>query len=333
MHGIGLEFNAAGALHFMAECDDWETIMAFYDRCNRYGLDVASASAYIAFLMELYDRKIITKNDTGGIAYEWGSAEAILGFLDQVTKREHIGDLMAGGLLKAADAIGKDCEKYMIHSKGLTIEARDLRAHKGQLLGEVVASRGGDHLRGRFTLEDFHLPPKVTEALMGRPVPPDPQSYEGKAWPTVWTERLCAVVDAVGVCKFATKWMSPGLLGFEELAESFTALTGRSKTGEDLMLDGERIYTLEKRFNCREGISRKDDKVPFRYHEPLKYGLYKGAHIDEEKFQIMLDEYYQLSGLDHNGIPLPETLERLELKDETGLNSVLFADSEEVTSQ
>ena len=57
---------------------------------------------------------------------------------------------MAGGLLKAADAIGNNCDKYMIHSKGLTIEARDLRAHKGQLLGEVVASRGGDHLRGRF---------------------------------------------------------------------------------------------------------------------------------------------------------------------------------------
>jgi aldehyde:ferredoxin oxidoreductase len=328
MHGIGLEFNAAGALHFMAECDDWETIMAFYDRCNRYGLDVASASAYIAFLMELYDRKIVSKKDTGGVAYEWGNSEAILGFVEQVTKREHIGDLMAQGLLKAVEVIGRDCEKYMIHSKGLTIEARDLRAHKAQLLGEVVASRGGDHLRGRFTLEDFHLPSKVTEALMGRPVPPEPQSYEGKSWPTVWTERLCAVVDSVGICKFASKWMSPGLLGFEELAESFSALTGIPKTDEDLMLDGERIYTLEKAFNVREGISRKDDKVPARYHEPLKYGLYKGEYIDEGKFQAMLDEYYLLSGLDKNGVPLPETLERLELKDEEELNSLLFADSD-----
>jgi aldehyde:ferredoxin oxidoreductase len=68
--GIGLEFNATGALHFMAECDDWETIMAFYDRCNRYGLDVASASAYVAILMELYERQIITRKDTGGLSYE-----------------------------------------------------------------------------------------------------------------------------------------------------------------------------------------------------------------------------------------------------------------------
>lgn len=321
--GIGLEFNATGALHFMAECEDWETIMAFYDRCNRYGLDVASASAYVAILMELYDRKIISKKDTGGLAYEWGSREAILGFLDQVTKREHIGDLMAQGLLKAAQVIGQDMEKYMVHSKGLTIEARDLRAHKAQLLGEVVSSRGGDHLRGRYTLEDFYLPPKVTEALMGKPVPPDPKVYKGKAWPTVWTERLCTVVDSVGICKFASKWMSPGLLGYDEMAESFSALTGIPKTGDEIMLDGERIYTLEKLFNVREGIRRKDDKVPDRYHEPLKYGPYKGESIDEAKFSELLDEYYMLSGLDNDGVPLPETLQRLEINNEEKIKSLL----------
>ncbi len=321
--GIGLEFNAAGALHFMAECEDWETIMAFYDGCNRFGLDVASASAYVAILMELYDRKIITKSDTGGLAYDWGSRDAILGFIEQTTRREHIGDVMANGLLKAADVLGHDIMQYVVLSKGLTIEARDLRSHKGQLLGEVVSSRGGDHLRGRFTIEDFHLPPKVTESLYGKPVPSDPRSYEGKAWPTVWTERLCAVVDSVGICKFASKWMSPGLLGPEDMAESFTAVTGIQKTAEDIMTDGDRIYTLEKMFNAREGVSRKDDKVPERYHEPLKYGPYKGENIDEKKFQVLLDEYYELSGLDSDGIPLPESIDRLDLNTMDDLASIV----------
>jgi len=323
--GIGLEFNAAGALHFMAECDDWETIMAFYDRCNRYGLDVASASAYVAVLMELFERGIIKKKDTGGIPYNWGSRDAILGFLDQVVNREHIGGVMAQGLLKAAELIGNDMLKYVVHSKGLTIEARDLRAHKGQLLGEVVSSRGGDHLRGRFTMEDFHLPPKVTESILGKAVPSDPRSYEGKAWPTVWTERLCAVVDSVGICKFASKWMSPGLLGFDEMAESFEAVTGIPKTGKEIMSDGERIYTLERLFNVREGIGRKDDKVPDRYHEPLKYGPYQGECIDDKKFKAMLDEYYELSGLDSDGKPQHETLKRLQLDDEEELHSLVSA--------
>jgi aldehyde:ferredoxin oxidoreductase len=174
-------------------------------------------------------------------------------------------------------------------------------------------------------MEDFHLPPKVTEAIMGKPVPSDPRAYKGKAWPTVWTERLCAVVDSVGICKFASKWMSPGLLGFDEMAESFEAVTGIPKTGKEIMSDGERIYTLEKLFNVREGISRKDDKVPDRYHEPLKYGPYQGEYIDDKEFQAMLDEYYELSGLDGDGKPLPETLERLQLDDEERLHSLASA--------
>ncbi len=171
-------------------------------------------------------------------------------------------------------------------------------------------------------MEDFHLPPKVTEAIMGKSVPADPSSYEGKAWATVWTERLCAVVDSVGICKFASKWMSPGLLGLDELAESFKAVTGIPKTGKEIMSDGERIYTLEKLFNAREGISRKDDQVPVRYHEPLKYGPYQGEYIDEKQFQAMLDEYYDLSGLDKDGKPLQETLERLQLDDVDELSSM-----------
>ncbi len=139
----------------------------------------------------------------------------------------------------------------------------------------------------------------------------------------MWTERLCAVVDSLGICKFASKWLSPGLLGFDELAETFNAVTGMSKTGREIMVDGERIYTLEKLFNLREGISRKDDSVPDRYHEPLKYGPYQGECINEEAFQTMLDEYYALSGLDREGKPLPETLERLQLEDEDELRSMV----------
>jgi aldehyde:ferredoxin oxidoreductase len=116
--------------------------------------------------------------------------------------------------------------------------------------------------------------------------------------------------------------MSPGLLGFDEMAESFEAVTGITKTGKEIMSDGERIYALEKLFNVREGIRRKDDKVPDRYHEPLKYGPYQGEYIDDKEFQAMLDEYYQLSGLDQEGKPLPETLKRLDLDKEDELRSM-----------
>ena len=105
-------------------------------------------------------------------------------------------------------------------------------------------------------------------------------------------------------------------IAFERLANGDGLFT------VNIMVDGERIYTLEKLFNVREGISRKDDKVPERYHEPLKYGPYKGEYIDEKKFKDMLDEYYEMSGLDNEGKPKPESLKRLQLDDEEELRDM-----------
>jgi aldehyde:ferredoxin oxidoreductase len=39
--------------------------------------------------------------------------------------------------------------------------------------------------------------------------------------------------------------------------------------------------------------------------------LEKGAHIDRDRFQAMLDEYYAHHGWDRDGAPTAATLERL----------------------
>jgi aldehyde:ferredoxin oxidoreductase len=107
--------------------------------------------------------------------------------------------------------------------------------------------------------------------------------------------------------------MSPGLLGFSEFAESVSAVTGYEYTPEQLMEAGERIYNLERLFLIREGMGRKDDRVPERFHEPWKYGFQKGSNIDEDKFQRLLDEYYGEHGWNGQGIPAAATLDRLGL--------------------
>jgi aldehyde:ferredoxin oxidoreductase len=129
-------------------------------------------------------------------------------------------------------------------------------------------------------------------------------------------ERLCAIGDALGICRFVTKWLSPGLLGFNEFTEAVNAVTGYDFTPERLMEVGERIYNLERLFLIREGLGRKDDSVPERFHEPWQYGFQKGSCIEKEKFEKLLDEYYQEHGWDEKGIPTKETLERLELAEE-----------------
>jgi aldehyde:ferredoxin oxidoreductase len=81
---------------------------------------------------------------------------------------------------------------------------------------------------------------------------------------------------------------------------------------------GERIITLARAFNVREGISRKDDTLPERFfEEPIPEGPSKGMVINKEKFMTILDEYYDLMGWDKNGIPTKTKLMELGLADVT----------------
>jgi aldehyde:ferredoxin oxidoreductase len=136
-----------------------------------------------------------------------------------------------------------------------------------------------------------------------------------------WHELTYAVVDCLGTCKFQTVFFSPNLPAYKEWCKYLLYNTGLEFTEEELFNIGERVYTLERMFNYREaGFTRKDDRVPERcIKEPLKYGLpaIRGAHIDRKKFEKLLDEYYELHGWDkENGLPLSETLKRLELDKE-----------------
>jgi aldehyde:ferredoxin oxidoreductase len=76
---------------------------------------------------------------------------------------------------------------------------------------------------------------------------------------------------------------------------------------------GERIWNLTRMYSVREGISRKDDRLPKRLEEPLPDGPTKGIKISKEVFDQMLDEYYELRGWDENGIPTQAKLSELGL--------------------
>ena len=77
---------------------------------------------------------------------------------------------------------------------------------------------------------------------------------------------------------------------------------------------GERIYTLERAFNAREGFTRQDDTLPKRLmEEPIKAGASKGQIFTQEKLDQLLEEYYDLYGYDERGIPTRDRLETLGL--------------------
>jgi aldehyde:ferredoxin oxidoreductase len=266
--------------------------------------------------MELYEKGIITEADTDGLPLKWGDHDAVMGVLRQTVERRGIGALVADGWMSAARTIGRGAHRYFDHVKGLSIECDDVRGHRDQVLGLATASRGADHLRSRFTLEEFSLPEKVTEKLIGVPIPADALSYANKEHACVWTENVCSLADALGTCKFLTKWLSVGLLGVGEFRDAIEAATEMRFTVEELMRVGDRIYNMERLFLAREGMSRKDDAPPEKFYRPWTHGHRAGTRVEAEAFEALLDRYYAARGWDRNGIPTEAALRALGLERE-----------------
>ncbi|PLX10544.1 MAG: hypothetical protein C0597_16605 [Marinilabiliales bacterium] len=90
-----------------------------------------------------------------------------------------------------------------------------------------------------------------------------------------------------------------------------SAITGVKINSQELLKIGERIWNLEKLFNLREGLTRKDDSLPARLlNEAFESGHSKGIKVNLEP---LLDSYYELRGWDHEGYPLEKKLEELDL--------------------
>ena len=103
--------------------------------------------------------------------------------------------------------------------------------------------------------------------------------------------------------------------GLELVSDLFTAATGLPMASEELLRCGERVYNVEKLFNVREGFGRESDYPPRRFfEEALPDGPGKGARLNREDYDRLLDEYYEARGWDKKtGEPTQEKLASLEL--------------------
>lgn len=316
-YGEGPEFVTVYALGPKCGVDDFEAVLKANELCNKYGIDSYEAGSAIAWAMDCYERGILTKKDTDGIDLRFGDHESMLTLLGKINRRESLGDLLAEGAVKAAQMTGRGSQRYVAHTHGLSWPS-DSRVSKGFALCYATSTRGGDHLRGiPVAIEGVWRESSIDVAkLFGTDEAADPRSYEGKAVTVKWSQDLCAFVDAVEICKVMTHWQSLTAIGPSEIARMLSAATGMEFSDKTLMLAGERIYNVERMFNIREGITRREDAAlspPLL--EPVPYGPTKGEKIDPKKFNKMLDGYYELRGWDERGIPTRRKLEKLGLGD------------------
>jgi len=280
---------------------DAGAIIAADALCDRLGLDTISMGVVAGFVMELYEKGILTSEDLDGLQPEWGEHEILFQLIEKVVKREGIGNILAEGTIKAAQLIGKGAAYYAMTAKGLELPGYEPRAAKAHGLGYAVSNIGGSHMYGysRQEISGFMQPREI-----------DRFADDGKGDVVGWNQIKKAVEETGILCNFADTNITQQLI-----CDLYTCATGRSDLADVKSIDtfGERIVCLERCFNIREGFSRKDDTLPERmFKEPLKNaGPATGQII--RKMDSLLDEYYDFMGYDKNGIPTVEKLNELGL--------------------
>ncbi len=290
----GLEYEAAWALGSDTGVDDLETLTYANFLCNEDGFDPISFGSTVAAAMELYAQGAITKDNTGGIELEFGSAEALARCAELVASGEGFGKDLGLGSKRLCEKYGQPDLSMTV--KGQEFPAYDPRGIQGMGLAYATSNRGACHLRG-YT---------VASEILGIPEKTDPLVTEGKPELVKAFQDATASVDSSGLCVFTTfAWT------LDDIAPQIDAACEGDWTPDTLLELGERIWNLERDFNLRAGLTGKDDTLPKRLlKDAAKTGPAKGRVND---LGAMLPKYYEIRGWTPEGELTEETRQRLRL--------------------
>jgi aldehyde:ferredoxin oxidoreductase len=311
----GSEYESLSAFTAFVLNENIEAAIHSTYLCNEYGVDTISAGALIAFAMECYENGILTAEDVAGMDLSWGNPDALPELVRMISLREGIGDMLAEGVKVAAEKIGKGSEEFAIHGKGLEAPAHDPRSGKALAVTYGTASRGLCHIQPLegMAYDSGKLDWGLTEYGI-----PDPNSVErwdekGKGQIVKVLQDGLVLPDILNTCKF---FMYAGIT-LDNLADLLSASTGWDIKGRDLLEVGERVLNLQRLFNMREGLSRKDDILPERIKQKPAFGFYeKEDQCAIKDFEGMLDEYYEARKWDiKTGMPSKEKLKELGLEE------------------
>ena len=265
---------------------------------DRLGVDSNEAGWLMGWVIECYEKGILTKEDTGGLEMTWGNVESIRAMLQKIALREGIGDLLAEGVKRAAERLGRGSEDLAIYiMKGNTPRSHDHRTRWVEMVDTCVSDTG--------TME---VGPAWLPEEQGAKANPDLHYWEDVAEQLGKHNGRMMFEDSLGICRFTSRTTMEGL------GKAVEAATGwKDFTGEEALAVGRRISNLLRVYNLRCGLTPEMERPSKRYGSVPVDGPMAGKDI-KEHWDEMRQRYYELMGWDYaTGCPLPETLRRLGL--------------------
>ncbi len=299
---------------------------------QRYGIDCISVSENIRWLMELHEEGVIRAEDTDGIAMEWGSPQAMRSMLDKITFREGIGDVLAEGILHAAEKIGRGSVEYANQVKGMPM-SEELSPDWVPLLRAsalaFVAGARGETMKSLSALAELWIAMEPEKAKIRKALLEEYAKYTGadidveKATAALETggkaalfahgEDMVVITDMLSTCKFTTPWITCPYVP-EYHAKILSAGLGVEISPEDLFEYAIKVRNLERAYESMEGLTREIEKFPQRFHKPAEKGSAKGMVLELETLEKLKDDYYTLRGWDlETGTPTEEKLKEFGL--------------------
>ncbi len=258
----------------------FDAVAALGETCNRLGVDLISAGSAVAWAIRAHEGGLVDRDLQFG---EPGDARALLGEI--ATRETALGDALAGGVDAAARRYGGG--ELVPTVKAMELPAYDPRGARSMALAYATSDRGACHRRARpverEAFESEWEPARAARAVA------DEQNQRSVLWSLV-------VDDFVGDV-------------FTDLGAPWLDAVGLDTEG-DLETIGERVWTLTRLFNVREGVSRADDELPPALRVAPEG---PGEGIDPDRFDAMLDAYYDVRGWGPDGRPTRATVERLGL--------------------
>ena len=256
---------------------EFDYMMKGIEYCDAMGMDTISAGNVIGFAMELQQRGLLKPADIDGIDLKWGNGPAVMQALEAIAfKKGKAGALLSLGVKRMGEKIGGDAPKYAMHVKGQELAAHDPRGFKGRGVSYAMGQRGGCHHEGN-----------------------DPAGQA--VWAMIGSMVMCTFVGGVPLMRSGK---NP-----QVICDMLNAGAGWNWTPDTYWTTAKRVISLQRAFNIREGgVSRKDDRLPERFKDPLPEGPKKGQAFSEEDTKKMQDAYYEYYGWDADGIPTATSL-------------------------
>jgi aldehyde:ferredoxin oxidoreductase len=268
--------------------------------CDDYGIDTRFIETMMMWLSRCFRAQVLTDDETGLPLSNMGSREFIEALIHKIAFKQEFGSLLAEGVHKAAETVGKDSEKlitdYMIktgedspYDPRMFITTGLLYATEPRMPIQQLHEVGLPVLLwvGRTLGVDFLIPGEnyvtsdvirgIGRKFWGNEIAADFSTYEGKALSAVKIQNRQYVKESLILCDFSWPIIhspkTPDHVGDPSLESRICgAVTGKDMDEETLYAVGERVFNLQRAVLTREGRNGReyDTLEEFNFTVPLK---------------------------------------------------------------